>query len=90
MPELEDYTQVSIDYNISRCFKIALNILKKQLSKINSSCILTSRNKQCILHDMADNSQDTIKVLIILSRTRQSSNPVQTNLFEKCYIVQNW
>lgn len=37
MPEFGGYMGVFIDDNVSRHFKTALNVLKKQLHKINSS-----------------------------------------------------
>src|SRR5438034_3138793 len=70
LSELQDNVQVSIHYYITRSLKTALNMLKKQLCKLNHSRSFADKNKQCVLCNMTYNCKYAIKFLIILHENR--------------------
>ena len=89
MPELWYYTGVFIRHNISGCFKMALNVLKKQFCKFNCSRSFTRGNKQHVLGHTVYNYKYAVILHAIPHENRQSSNSVQANLFERCHIWRN-
>ena len=68
--EFQDNVQVSICYYISRSFKIAFNMLKKQLCKLNHSRSFAGRNKQHVLCNTIYNCKYAIKFLTVSHENR--------------------
>ena len=65
LSEFQNNVQVSIHYYISRDFKTALNVLKKQLCKLNHNKSFTDKNKQHIFCNTTYYDQNVVIFLTV-------------------------